>query len=355
MEGEPGTLRGTVTYAGSGLAVANVRVTARTTFQFYAYFSTTTAEDGTYELSLTGSVNVFVEDNGAGSFAVGQLYSLIECIEPEEVCDPLMGDVVNVPSNTVVEGIDFVVEAGGVLSGRYDEISTGFAAGAFPDIQVFDSSGNPLINLSTSFLTLPGQGRFYRTVPIPSGQYFVGASYYGFVDQIYPQLQCPGFGCDPTNGDLVALPSAMVLDGIDFLVTVDGARGGAISGTVSAGVQDLTFVPVISAWEGHFGGITTGRSIGSAGPYVIAGVSSGLDVQVTADAGDRYIGEIYDDVECDDDGPGGPPPCDLSSGMTLQLVAGEILPDIDFELFPPLIFADGFESGSAGSWSAVFP
>ncbi|MCB1057409.1 MAG: hypothetical protein KDD11_18065 [Acidobacteria bacterium] len=350
-EGATSGFRGTVTFAGSGLPVANVLVVARTTGVFYSYSSTRTDSNGAYEFPFRGSFYVWVRDAGSGSYAVAQLYSMIPCIDPDLSCDVTTGNVVSVPSGTILEGIDFVVQVGGILSGRYDEVTTGFPAGGFPDFRVFDDAGNYLGSPRPSLVTVQGQPRRVELEPVPPGTYYVGAAMRGFKDVVYPAVECPNFGCDVTSGALLVVQAQSELTGLDFLVSINPADGGAISGTVTSEAKDPDFRPRINAIEPVFPAILA-SSFGSPGPYVIAGQIPGR-IRVSAEA-PGYVTEYYNNHPCHTDLAGNGS-CEFPPVDSVEIRSGVITGGVDFVLRTFPIFSDGFEAGGTGAWSVTSP
>lgn len=353
-----GTIRGTVIDASDNQPASGVRVFARhETIPGAA--SILTAPDGTYELSLTFDGNWFVYAGGPGSafqqFLVGQLYSMIECVDPGEVCDFTSGDPVALSGGNVVENIDFSMTPGGLISGEYLEATTGYDANDFPEINIYDSAGTLYARLSSFYIVMQYSAsglRRYITDALPAGTYRLGSSSLGMVDQVYPDLDCPNLACDVTQGDLVALPAETELQNITFNVHVDAAQGGAIAGTASDRNVEETFpIARIRAWD-PVSDTQVGASASSSRSYILAGVPAASNHRVTAsDFG--YYGELFDNIRCDD---GGSPPCDLAPGTPISTSAGSITDDIDFCLTSSAdLLEDGFECGDLAAWSAVVP
>ena len=337
-----GTIRGTVTLAASGFPVSGVRVFA-SFLGLPGAAGANTAGDGTYQIAVPfdGDYVVYLRDFNSGANVIGQLYSMIECIDPGEVCDVTTGDPVMVPPGGTVENVDFVVDVGGSVRGAYDEVTTGFNAGAFPEVSLFDGGGTLIARPHTSLFNSAGI-RTYKTEPAPVGTYFLVASSQGFEDQLYSLIGCPGLACDVTAGTAVTLMEDVVNLDVDFLVEVDGAQGGAFAGTVQPAGVDSTFTPTIRAWDPAQ--TFLGQALGGPGSYVIAGLPE-PEVRATADEF-GYAGELWDDIVCDE----GFPPCDVSQGDPIPITAGSITGGIDFTLEVPEIFADGFESGDTSAW-----
>ena len=339
-----GTISGRVTSSVSGLPLTGVEVYAK--FQgLPGAARVETNFDGRYEISLFSGGTWFVYTRDRDNNTVGQLYSGLECIDPGRVCAIENGDPVVVPNGGSVDGIDFILDLGGVISGTFEEATTGFNAGAFQDISLFDANG---FLVATAFTSMRNTltSLTFRTYPVPAGDYFVVAGDAGYREQLYPLIDCDDFSCDPTLGSAVSVVAGATSVGIDFSVTVDAAQGGAFAGTVTPdGVDDL-FSPFVRAWDPvsqSFLGDTITR-----GGYVVAGLPGASVRSTVFESG--YARQLYDALPCSGTGF---PACNIGPGTPISITDGVITPGIDYVLSPREIFEDGFESGGTTAWSTT--
>jgi hypothetical protein len=146
-----------------------------------------------------------------------------------------------------------------------------------------------------------------------------------YIEELYDDIPCPGgapIGCEPTQGDPIAVELFVTTSGVDFVLD----RGGSINGTVS----DQSSGDALQGAEVTIR--TADRNIGTDvtdadGQYTFTGLLPGDDYYLDADA-DLYQDELFDNIPCQ----GGPPyGCDLSSGTPVTVLLDSTT-TIDFAL-----------------------
>ena len=349
-----GTIRGRVSDASSGLPVFGIIVTARlrNSSETVTGFS---AGDGTYELTVSSGGDWFVYTRSTSASSqpplVGQLYPMIECIDPGEVCDYTAGTPITLAGGSVAENIDFPLVRGGTVSGQYLEVTTGYDANDFPEISLFDASGDLYAKPMDITMRYKTSGlREFATSALPAGTYYLAASSPGFVDQVYPDLDCGDLACDATEGDLITVTVSGERTGVDFRVAVDPLQGGAIAGVVGArNVEEALPIGRVSVWDGS---LPLFLSASSTRSYVLAGIPQGSSLRVVARDFD-YFAELFDNIRC---GTASNQNCDPLLGTPVSTTAGAITKDIDFCLQSIAgVLEDGFECGDLSAWSGVTP
>ncbi len=319
----PGRISGTVTDAVSGDPLS----VAVTIFEANGSFHTSLGTDASGEYSaLIFAPGTYYAVAGRDSAYLPELYQEIPCFPS---CDPTTGTPIAVIIPLNAANIDFTLELGGLITGTVTEVGSGLPVGsAF--VQIYDADGN-----SRGGTTVNASGK-YSFVGLSSGTYFVTASEFGFRNELYDDLPCPGGSCDPTTGTPVVVDPGETVAGIDFALD----RLGAISGTV---IEAGTGVPIGtgSVWvydeAGHF---TRDGFLESDGSYRVNDLEPGTYFAVAIT--DNHLDELYDDA--------GPCPfgeCEVTTGTPIAVTLNTTALDIDFEL--PLLGAiSGTVTESAG-------
>ncbi|MEM6794692.1 MAG: carboxypeptidase regulatory-like domain-containing protein [Acidobacteriota bacterium] len=270
----------------------------------------------------------------------GELWQDISCLEPDGSCDPMTGTPIVVQRGVTLADVDFTARLRGLISGTVRSRSTGEPLSP-AIVQVFDSEG-----FSVSRARLLPNGEF-RAVGLDAGTYFLGTiQTFGFIDQILGGELCEPGPCDPTSGLAIAVSEGM--ESGPFEILLEPGPGFQVEARSQSG-QPIRGA-AIDLWR------STGdflRSVTTdAGGRVEIPLDEGFYF-LSTDNGQGLIDQIWSGVSC----PAGPASldlCDILSGDLLELIEGQLLTEISFELEDPsILFSDSFESGGLGAWSAV--
>ena len=278
-----GSITGTVT-AGGLPALAWLRAYDATGTQVASADSNSA---GGYTITglPTGTYYVQVATAPFGYFQ--QIYSGVNC--GLSCPSATTGTGVSVTTGAVSPGVDFVLQASGIVSG------TVRAAGSLEplanvSVGAYDANGNSVgtaVSTSSS-----GQ---YSIGGLPTGTYYVQTSNtQGYVDQVYEGIACPRGSCAATIGTPVAVTQGLTRAGVDFALL----QGGTISGTVTGGGAGIASARV-SVYD------ATGTALGgyvytsSSGEYIIKGLSTGAHyLSAKAPSGSTYVSQVYLGVNC---------------------------------------------------------
>jgi hypothetical protein len=243
---------------------------------------------------------------------VDKLYDDILC--PNSSCNPTNGTPIAVTVPNTTGGIDFVLPGGGTITGTITA-----AVGGAPienvGVQVFDASGVMTATFSTNASGL------YTAPGLPAGTYFLRTSNsLGFINELYDDIPCPGFGCSVTSGTAVVVAAGAVTPGKDFALV----SGGRISGTLTNAAGGA---PIANASVQIFN--QTGTSLdfvntNGVGQYLSTGLPTGTYFARTSNSL-GFRNELYDDIPC-------VPFCTPTSGTPISVTAGATTPNIDFAL-----------------------
>lgn len=294
---------------GGGLLGVEVRIldTGGSTFNL-----TTTDASGTYVFSdLSAGTYVLWTRNEQGF--VDELYDDIPCAGG---CYWFAGTPVSISAGNDASGIDFILSAGGRISGTVSA-SAGGAPLTDIEVRVYNDAGDSMTIGTTS-----ASGEFLSPTGLPAGDYFVRTSNsLGYLDEIWDDQECTG-ACDPTMGDPVSVSLGSTTSGIDFALDGGGRIAGRVSSTGDGAPIDHVRIEVYNA----AGTWITSATPDAAGTYFTnAGLTPGNYFARTENWW-GHVDELYDDIPCFAG-------CDPSSGTPI-VVGNTTTPDINFDLDP---------------------
>jgi hypothetical protein len=322
--GITGSISGTVTEAGSGDPVTGQGSGV------IVYRSVDGDSILTEIVSTDAGGNYAVEGLPPGSYRViargltqvNELYDDFPCPGGINSCFPERGTEVVVTGGVDTSGIDFVLAPGGSISGTMTRLSDGTPIFG-PSVDVFDASGNPLLNDITA-----GDGS-YSVTGLPTGEYFVATSVaFPQADLLYPDLPCPGGGdsgaCDVRTGTAVSVTVPSDTPGIDFALP----EGGSISGTVTEEGSGDPLGGIGMRLYSAAGDALAFRFTTAGGSYSFTGLHDGSYRLVTTFAWPR-VGELWDDITCHNGPPDG---CSPPDGDPVAVTAPAETAEVDFAL-----------------------
>ncbi len=234
-------------------------------------------------------------------------------------CDPTTGTSIVVNAGSTTAGVDFALEAQGVISGTVTDSATG-AALSDVEVDIYDSNGN----LFTKGWT-DANGNYSSSDGLPIGTYYAGTvNWAGYYDELYDNLPCTG-GCKVTAGTPIAVTADAATGGIDFALDPGGGR---ISGTVTDSLTPTGLSAVTVDIYDATGNRVTGGHPDASGSYTTqGGLPAGTYYARTANS-IGYLDELYDDLPCVSGD------CDITTGTGILVGAGAMTSGIDFALDP---------------------
>lgn len=290
-----GSISGRITDADTGASIYENVIKlwdASGAFVDDAYYSSTYSftglPEGTYY--VTASNRDYLDE----------VYDNLPCAD----CDPTTGTPITVGLSTSVTDVDFALDRLGTISGIVTDAGTGEPV-RYADVSVWNMAGAQIATRSANY-----SGNY--SISLPDGTYFVTATEYGYLAELYDGHACSG--CDPTTGTPVAVSLGTDASGVDFSLS----RLGSIAGTVATAVAGRAVYDVyIAVWD------SAGSYVGSAysdfaGNFAIGGLPPGTYF-ATAEgpyASVAFAGQLFSGLPC----PGGPPAgCDPTTGTPIAV------------------------------------
>jgi hypothetical protein len=279
-------------------------------------------------LAPSGAVALSTITNGSGGYSFTGLapgdYRLVTRNTPGVVdvawpgtpcptaCSGLNGSAITVTAGATVGGRDFLLDAGGSISGNVRSGPAAPITGA--TVQVYNATGVPVGQISTN-----ASGN-YEFNTLPAGNFFVRTQQsLGFADQLFNGRPCTGY-CDILSGDPIPVTAGAGTGLVDFVLTGGLSISGRVRDAVTSSGVALARVVAFDA-----GGFIAGQAqANAAGEYTISGLRPGLYRLRTANLS-GYVNQVHAGVACS------PTPCALSSGTPVSLVGAPVT-GIDFNL-----------------------
>ena len=227
-----------------------------------------------------------------------------------------------VRSLTLVLGIALFPLTAAAQTGTVTGTVTSASGAALPGIDVeitrVDGSGG--------FAAVSGPDGFY-TINVTPGTYVAFTSTgAGQVNEIYDNVQCPGFCTLETAiaaGARFTVAAGATVPGRDFSLEAGGAIRGRVTDEASVGLAGIV-VFIRDANDR----LVTSRTTNGTGDYVTqVGLKSGAYYASTSNSA-GYFNEIYDNIDC---GVGCPTTV-AAVGTPIPVTAGATTPNIDFAL-----------------------
>ncbi|REJ76560.1 MAG: hypothetical protein DWQ36_25790 [Acidobacteria bacterium] len=272
-----------------------------------------------------------------GGELADQLFDEAPCRnELNPSCDPLLGTPIELDFEVALQDVDLLLEDGFRISGSLLD----FLASEVAVVSVWSSDGTRLATAeNNSSFTATG----YAIEMPKAGEYYVTTDSVDYTNEAFENLFCWNAfpACDPTAGTALV---GELGEGVaaDFLLS----RAEPVAGSVTDdGLTPTPLTATVRAWS------TSGEplnqiSTAADGAFSWSNVPQGHYLFTAEAPGYRTV--VWPDDVC-------PEPCDPVAFGQVVLVNDET--ELIFRLPPsgPEIFADGFESGDVGAWSASFP
>ena len=281
-----------------------------------------TDEDGGYDLDgLTGGAYRVFTNSGTHQ---NEVWSDVPCGMSCSNAEVSGGTPITVAAGEVVAGRDFVLVAGGRITGTITDATSGVP---IPDVEVYVVAGGEFVTERES-----REDGTYTIANLPAGSYaLLTDAGSGYLDEYFDNVPCPGLDCSFSRAERLATPVAVTLGGTS---TANFAlnQGGRITGTLT---DSATGAPIadalVYAVRTTDGGMQTppGRFTDSSGVYTLIGLPAGSWHVFTSNQ-KGYINEIHPDLPC----PGYCPNARALSGTPIAVTIGATVPGIDFALAP---------------------
>ena len=255
-----------------------------------------TNASGNYQVDTLPDGDFFLRVVGVPGY-ISELYDDIQC---SGFCDVLNGDAVNISGGGSVGSRDFVLAAGGAITGNVAQAGGGSLTGI--EVVAFDSAGF----VAGSALT-DGAGN-YLIDGLLGGSYSVRtANVAGFVDEVYGGDSCSPSACLLASGSNVTV-SAATTGGIDFSLAAGSSIAGSATDTFGNPLPDGTAVLLDN------NGIEVTTTLISDGLWEFNGLADGT-YYVLIENNLGLVDELFDGISC----PAGA--CDIT-GLGTEIVLG---------------------------------
>jgi hypothetical protein len=216
---------------------------------------------------------------------VTALYDGLSCVS--YTCDLTAGTAIPVTIGATTPGVDFGLEAGGVIRGvvRDESTSSGLA---YPHVRVFRRVGTRLEGTSSTISNASGQ---YEVRYLPPGTYYAYTAIGGYGNEIFDNIPCPAdSNCEPllmtTGTPITVNGGGAVTSGIDFgIVPLNGPpaapyglRSFASYDTVRIAWEPPSLGPAATSYVLEAGltpGTTAVAVSTTSSPYEVSGIAPG--------------------------------------------------------------------------------
>lgn len=309
-----GGIAGTVTEESSGAPLEGVWVAAMRPGSSFPSEYGVTGPEGSYSVEglYPGDWRLTTTSDHAD-----EIYDDVPCPygpAAEGSCDVDAATPVAVALAATSAGVDFSLGPSGGISGTVTDSSTGDPIDFL--VEVFDQDGS---YVTGSYSSGGGSGA-YDIQDLAPGAYFVMASWYAHIPQLFAGVECAG-SCDPTAGTPVVVTAGTTTPQIDFALRPYGAL-------IVHVIDVTTLLPIYSYVQMlDANGVELGYDYGSDASIEVPAAGK-VYVRVF---GDDYLTGLYDGVICG-------PDCDPTKGTPL-FVAPALVREITVALVP---------SGAAG-------
>ena len=195
---------------------------------------------------------------------------------------------------------------GRMISGTITDVNGGAALSGIT-VRAYTSGG-----ASTGINGVTDSSGLYTISGLVDGSYFVRTSNsVGYVDRLYPAIDCPNGNCTLATGTAVAVTASATTPGINLALN----RGATISGAVTAASTGAAIPSIgVQAYT------ATGTSLGgatsdAAGAFSISGLPAGTYYLRTTGTQLGYLYQAYGGKNCDT-------PCSIQLATPLTVSLG---------------------------------
>lgn len=239
-------------------------------------------------------------------------------------CNVFAGTPIQVDDGSTTGDIDFVLDAGGRVTGSVTSVGGGTPL-AGVDVKIYTavdpvdpSIGGDLVTIGTTDAT----GAYLSPTGLPTGSYVaITSNEDGFIEEVWDDHPCDG-ACDPADGDPIEVTAGATIEDIDF--ELDG--GSRISGTITSSQGGAISGARIDVFDAS-GASVTSATPGADGSWITdAGLVAGSYFLLTANWW-GFIDELWQDIPC-------AAGCVVTDGTPVAVTAGATTTGIDMVLDP---------------------
>lgn len=326
-----GRIGGRVTDASSGTPLLDVGVDIYGADGLY-FTSAYTDGAGNYT-SPTGipSGTYYAVTWNSGGY-LDELYNNVSC--PGGACVVTRGTPISVTVGVTTSGVDFALAPGGRASGTVTDAVSGLPVGNVT-VYVYDSHG--------AFVTVgftDSSGAYTSEDGLPAGTYYAKTSNsVGYIDELYNNVACPGFGCTLAGGRTISVALGATTSGVDFALTPGGRVSGTVADASSGAPLGSVTVDIHNA-SGTY--VATGISDSLGNFTTRAGLPTGTYYAKTRNA-QGYADELYDNLPCSGYG------CATTTGTPIGVTAGGTTGGINFGLAGGGLISGHITDASSGT------
>lgn len=269
-----------------------------------------TDSKGNYEAKGLTTGTYFAVTDSYENF-IDELYDNRICYQ--QFCEPTTGSPISVTLGQTTSGINFLLDRAGIIRGHVKDKNGNPLPYVY--INIYDSAGN---HVAYSYTDENGS---YVRKGLIQGTYFATTSNYsGYIDELYDNIDCPGYSCDPLTGTPIE-----VKNGDSRQVNFNLSPGGKIAGRVT---DSSTGEPIeyseISIYDSSGNSAGYGYSYDN-GKYETTGLPTGQYYAVTYNY-DKYVDELYNNHSCPFQ------QCDVTTGDPISVTTAHTTSGIDFSL-----------------------
>lgn len=273
-----GSISGTVTDAASAGPLLNVTITIYDSAgEFVKY--TMSDSSGHYSSDGLAAGNYFATTSNSLGYG-DELYNNLPCAFGLG-CEITTGTQIPVTLGSDTAGIDFALDAGGVITGVATNSLTSAPINA--GVRIFDSAGNFVGDFHTN------DSGIYTADSLPTGVYFAQTISEN-LDELYDNLPCETF-CDPTTGSAISVTAGATISGIDFALDPGGTVTGIVTDASTSAPISGVIVDLLNS-AGNLRWTVTD----SSGFYSINGLLTGAYFGSVETVDEQYSPQIYDRI-----------------------------------------------------------
>jgi hypothetical protein len=342
LRGYP-SIDGTVTTEGNGSAISNATVSLlRVGGNGFENYGTTTNAAGAYRFAAVAPGTYllrFISNNH-----IDEVHDNVPCASQNPAVDCPGATLVSVGSSTPDRTIDAALARSATISGRI--LSNGLPVNSFGALFLVRPDGSVAASWS-AFGNADGR---YTIVDVTPGTWrvaYLADSFYGFVPQMYPGINCPGAssfsfaGCALGQATAIDVAASAAVTGIDFDLRRTGSQVVRVLYAFDESPLPGVMVDVWNAAGQRVDSRLTDAQ-GRAYPVGTAN-STAAPHALSTDNTAGYINEVYQDIEC----PNGSVffgSCALAGYTPVVFPAPQGAPEIILRIARPVpIFGGNFE------------
>ncbi len=296
----------------------------------------TSHRTGAYTLSVYPGTYYLIAEGTYGH--ASEIWQEISCAG---TCDPTTGTPVTVQFGTDATGIDFTLDPLPSISGTVTEEGTGVPLESCT-VRFYEVSGAYRGGATTN------RDGGYTSRGLRPGTYFATAGGCSHAMELYQEIPCRPWSCDPSSGTPIAVDLGADATGVDFTL----GRTGKIRGTVTAAVSGAPLEEAtVNIYDdtGHFAGYALTDADGAFdSPDLPPGTYYALaDDRYRWWEKSRFQPQLYDGIDCSAG-------CDPVTGTPISVVAdATAVASFSVHLYGHIVGTVTNQFGDPVTWSRV--